>query len=252
MTSPKVSVIVPVFNSERFIGEALGSLRLEREVELNIIVVDDGSTDGSIGIVKTLAQKDPRIQLLAGEHRGISAARNVGVRAATSDYITFLDSDDICPPGRIGRQLHRLRSHPDAEAIIGESLWFEALTPDLEPVAGTRHLRMICVHLHSALFVCSVFNTYGHFDETLEFAEDLDFFLRLLEADAKIIVEDEIASLYRRHENNSTRSFGNTRQATMAALQRSIARRRKAGSNKPLASILARRFAGENVFNSTA
>ena len=252
MTSPNVSVIVPVFNSERFLGEALGSLRLEQDIELNIIVVDDGSTDASLEIIKTLAQKDPRIQLIAGKHRGISAARNVGVRAASSDYITFLDSDDICPPGRIARQLRRLRSHPDAVAIIGESLWFETLTPDLEPVVGTRHLRMICVHLHSALFVSSVFDNFGHFDETLEFAEDLDFFLRLLEADAKILVEDEIASLYRRHENNSTRSFSHTRHATMASFHRSIARRRKAGNNKPLPSILARRLEGENIFSSTA
>ena len=181
-----------------------------------------------------MAQLDPRIVLIAGSHRGVSAARNVGVRTATGTYITFLDSDDLCAPGRIERQLHKLRSSPEAAAIAGETLWFEALTPDLKPAPGTRYARILTVTLHSALFVRSAFDDYGLFDETLAHCEDLDFFIRLAENDAVVLVEKEIASFYRRHDGNMTLDSRRTRKAHLTALQRSIARRRAAGHSKPV------------------
>ena len=251
MTLPKVSVVVPVFNGERFIGEALASLRREQNVEAEIIVVDDGSTDGSVSIVKALAEQDTRIRLIIGEHRGVSVTRNIGVRAATGEYITFLDCDDICPPGRIARQILKLASNTTVAAVVGETLWFEALTSDLDPVPGTRHARGLCVTLHSALFRRSVFEIYGLFDERLELCEDLDFFLRLSESGARFLIETEIASLYRRHPGNITKNFQRLQLATVAALQRSVARRRAAGRNEPLDVFFTRRFTMDTIFSST-
>jgi glycosyltransferase involved in cell wall biosynthesis len=250
MTSPKVSVVVPIFNGESFIGEALCSLRREKEVETEIIVVDDGSTDGSVGAVRVLAEQDPRIRLIGGEHRGVSATRNIGVRAATGECVTFLDCDDICPPGRIARQLRKLESHPGVVAVIGETLFFEALTPDLNPVPGSRHMRTLCVTLHSALFHRSVFETYGLFDERLESSEDLDFFLRISEGGACFLIETEIGSLYRRHPGNMTNNSQRLQKAMVAALQRSIARRRAAGRNEPLDLFFMRRFTMDTIFSS--
>jgi glycosyltransferase involved in cell wall biosynthesis len=250
MTSCKVSVIVAVFNGERFIGEALGSLRREQEIESEILVVDDGSIDGSVSAVRALADQDPRIRLITGEHRGISATRNIGVRVATGDYITFLDCDDICPPGRLARQLCKVRSNPGVVAVVGETLWFEALTPNFTPAAGTRHARTLCV-TNSALFDRSVFETYGFFDETLELCEDFDFFLRLSEAGARILIETEIALFYRRHTGNVTNNFHRLRMARVAALQRSIARRRAAGQNEPLDPSFLRLFTMETALSST-
>ena len=89
MTLPMVSVVVPVFNGERFIGEALGSMRYEHKIEAEIIVVDDGSVDGSVDIVKALAEQDSRIHLITGPHRGVSATRNIGVRAAAGGIYYF-------------------------------------------------------------------------------------------------------------------------------------------------------------------
>jgi glycosyltransferase involved in cell wall biosynthesis len=252
VTPAKVSVIVPVFNGERYLGEALDSLKCEQAPQLEIIVVDDGSTDGSTRIVEALARHDPRISLIASEHGGVSAARNIGVRAASAAYITFLDSDDICPPGRIARQLRKLTSNPEAAAIIGETIWFEALTADLEPVPGTRHARVLCVHLHSALFARSTFDNYGLFDETLEQSEDLDFFLRLAEANAVLLFEDEVASLYRRHDGNLTLNLHDLRKQMLAALHRSIARRRAAGRNGSLDAFFTRKFSFEVAFDSGA
>jgi glycosyltransferase involved in cell wall biosynthesis len=242
MTLSKVSVVVPIFNGERFIGEALGSLRREQEIEAEIIVADDGSTDGSVDAVKALAEQDSRIRLITGEHRGVSATRNIGVRAATGEYITFLDCDDICPPGRVARQVRKLVSNPGVAAVVGETLWFEALTPDLNPVPGTRHIRMLGVTLQSALFDRSVFETYGFFDEALEFCEDVDFFLRLLEARAHFLTETEVASLHRRHCNNMTNDTRRLQKYWVVALHKSIARRRVSGCNEPLDPFFMRRF----------
>jgi glycosyltransferase involved in cell wall biosynthesis len=245
MSLPEVSVIVPVFNGERFLSEALGSLGREPEPELEIVIVDDGSTDGSLSTVQALAQQDPRIVLIEGEHRGVSAARNAGLRAASGQYITFLDCDDLCPPGRIGRQLRKLTSNPEAAVIVGETLWFEALTADFKPVPGTRYARLITVTLHSALFARSVFDKLGFFDETLTRCEDLDFFIRLAESDAHVLVEKEIASLYRRHDGNMTRDIRSMQKATLSALQRSIARRRAAGCLRPIDTFILRGIASE-------
>jgi glycosyltransferase involved in cell wall biosynthesis len=251
MTLPMVSVVVPVFNGERFVGEALASLRDEQNVE-EIIVVDDGSRDGSMRIVKALAAQDPRIRLIAGAHRGVSAARNIGVRAARAEYITFLDCDDICPPRRTARQALKLTSDPSVAVVIGKTLWFEALTPDLNPVPGTRHLCMLCVHLHSALFRRSLFETYGLFDEQLKSSEDLDFFLRLWEGGARFLIEPEIASLYRRHPGNMTNDRRLEQKGTLAALRRSIARRRAAGREGPIEVFLTQHLAMETAFISMA
>lgn len=241
-----------MFNRVNFIGESLASLQSEREVEMEIIVVDDGSTDGSIAAVSELAKHDPRICLITGEHRGVSAARNIGVRSAQGEHITFLDSDDISAPGRIGRQLSKLERNSGIAAVIGETLWFEALTPELDPVPGTRHVRTMSVTLHSAMFTRSTFDNYGLFDEGLELCEDLDFFLRLLEGGAKFLMETELGSLCRRHQTNITSQGQQLRKAFLAALQRSIARRRGSGSNGPLDVFFLRRFAVESFFSSDA
>jgi glycosyltransferase involved in cell wall biosynthesis len=251
MTFPKVSVIVPVFNGKHFIREALASLRREQTVETEIIIADDGSTDDSVSVVKALAELDPRVRLITGEHRGVSVTRNVGVSAATGEYITFLDCDDICPPGRIARQMVKLASDTTVAAVVGETLWFEALTSDLNPVPGTRHARGLCVTLHSALFRRSVFDIYGLFDEKLELCEDLDFFLRLSEGGARFLIETEVASLYRRHPGNITKNFQRLQQATVAALRKSIARRRAAGRSEPLDVFFTRRFTMDTIFSST-
>lgn len=92
-----VSVIVPVYNVESYIADCLGSLLLQSHRRLQIIVVNDGSTDGSMRIARELAERDKRIRIINKPNGGLGAARNVGVNAATGKYITFVDSDDSIP-----------------------------------------------------------------------------------------------------------------------------------------------------------
>ncbi len=94
----KISVIIPVYNREQYIEECVASLQSQSYGTLEILLIDDGSTDCTLAICKKLAEKDSRIVLLQGSHGGVSAARNKGLDTATGDYVFFLDSDDVIHP----------------------------------------------------------------------------------------------------------------------------------------------------------
>ena len=94
---PRLSVIVPVYNVETYLAECLGSLVGQSLTSMEIIIVDDGSTDHSMSIVAEFAEQDDRFVVLTQPNRGPGAARNLGIAAARAPYITFLDSDDTIP-----------------------------------------------------------------------------------------------------------------------------------------------------------
>ena len=95
MHSPKVSVIIPVYNTAPYLHEALSSITRQTLQELEIIIVNDGSTDGSGEIIREVAETDGRIKVFEQENQGQSVARNVGLEQATGEYIYFMDSDDL-------------------------------------------------------------------------------------------------------------------------------------------------------------
>ena len=92
---PEVSVIIPVHNTEALLDRTLGSLLRQTLRDIEILCVDDGSTDGSLGVLQAWAQKDPRIRVIAfPQNRGVAAARNAGFAESRGDYVYYLDSDD--------------------------------------------------------------------------------------------------------------------------------------------------------------
>ncbi|VWX54054.1 conserved hypothetical protein [Novosphingobium sp. 9U] len=122
---PKVSVIIPVFNRVQTVGSALRSVLAQTMGDLEVIVIDDGSTDGSAEAVQQI--DDGRVRLIRlGENRGIPDARNAGLAAARAEYVAWLDSDDIARPTRIERQLKYLTVHEDVAfvgACAGKICW---------------------------------------------------------------------------------------------------------------------------------
>lgn len=95
MTKPKVSVIMPVFNTEQYVNEALMSIINQTLKEIEIIVINDGSTDGSLEVISRIAENDNRVQIYSQENQGQSVARNLGISLAKGEYIYFMDSDDL-------------------------------------------------------------------------------------------------------------------------------------------------------------
>ena len=237
MSPATVSIVIPVHNRDRLIADSLASVQAQAGIEAEIIVVDDGSSDGTAAAVAEVAGRDPRVKLLRTPRRGPAAARNAGVDQASGEFLCFLDSDDLCPPGRAARQAGKLSRRPDAAAVVGAILRFEAVDDAGLPLPDPRHSPYHDAALHTAMFRTAAFRSYGPLDETLAFAEDVDFFLRLLEADARLILEPEVASFCRDHAGAMTRDVQAKQQGYVQAYARSIARRRAMGLSAPLTSF---------------
>ena len=124
----KLSIIVPVYNTERYLPECLDSLLAQQWKDLEIICVNDGSPDNSAAVLSEYERKDPRIQVISQENKGLSGARNSGLRAASGDYVCFVDSDDLLLPDACERlAMECLGKEPDlvifgAKTIPGNAL----------------------------------------------------------------------------------------------------------------------------------
>ncbi len=126
-TFPLVTVVIPAYNAAATIETTLLSVMGQTHRSLEIIVVDDGSTDGAAGIVTRLARQDPRIRLLQQPSSGLSAARNLGIRASSGEYIANIDADDVWSRKNIEKQIAAIRNAPfDAKAAYGWSLGIDA------------------------------------------------------------------------------------------------------------------------------
>lgn len=113
---PLISVVMPLYNAERFVGESIESLMAQTLSDFELIVIDDCSTDGSAAVVEELQRRDPRIKLLRNERNlGAASTRNRGLDAARGEFIAFLDADDICIPERFEKQIAFLKAHPGVD-----------------------------------------------------------------------------------------------------------------------------------------
>jgi glycosyltransferase involved in cell wall biosynthesis len=201
--SPRTSVIIPVRDGARFIAEAIRSALPQLSLEDEMIVVDDASADTTRAVVEGL--NDPRIRLLEGLGRGVSAARNTGIAAASSEFVAFLDHDDLWPQGRhaalsqalladeaidcaFGRM--RLRMEPDA-----------VLLPQLADMDGSLS---VTLSLCTGLFRRRILDRVGPLDERMPFGEDTDYLIRLIERKSRAVLCDADALIYRRHGSNAT------------------------------------------------
>lgn len=246
MSLPSVSVVVPAHNREHLIADALASLQSQAEVDVDIIVVDDGSTDGTANRVRSISAADLRVRLIEIPHGGVTGARNAGVRVARGDFVTFLDSDDLCAPDRLSRQAGKLDRRPDVTAVVGHTCWFDKITPDFQR-AGSMWYRRTDPVLSSAMFRRTIFDQFGMFDESLDYAEDMDFFFRLFEADVRILVEVEIATYYRMHSGNMTKNEAAMYKGLLRAYHKSIESRRRSGGRPRLNVFFHRPFDEEVV-----
>jgi len=125
LNSSLVSVVIPAFNAEATLDETLRSVRSQTHSRLEIIVVDDGSTDGTCTIARAHAAVDTRVTLISQENGGVASARNAGWQIAHSDLIAFVDSDDLWAPGKIERQLEVMLSGGDQVGLV--YTWFDVI-----------------------------------------------------------------------------------------------------------------------------
>ncbi|MDR7521381.1 MAG: glycosyltransferase [Armatimonadota bacterium] len=182
--SPLVSVIMPVYNAAETIEEAVQSLLQQTYSDLEIIVVDDGSTDASISLIERY--HDPRIRIVRQEHCGIVRTRNTGCAQARGTYLAVMDSDDVAHEGRIAAQVKFLERQPDV-GLLGTHARFVhddgrewLFTPPVEDRALRRYLLWDNPFVHSSvMFRRQAFEETGGYTEGIVANEDYRLWIRM-------------------------------------------------------------------------
>jgi glycosyltransferase involved in cell wall biosynthesis len=228
MNSPLVSCIVPVFNGERYIREALDSILAQTYRRLEIIVADDGSTDRTAEIVATF--KDT-VLYLKQNNAGPATARNLGVRAASGDFIAFLDADDLWHPEKVGRQIARFQARPELDCCVAycENFWVPELEVEAEKYRSHRISRPMPGYVTGTLCVRrAVFDSVGLFNTALAHGDSTDWFLRAAERGAVMELLSDVLLFRRLHPSNRSRVRAATsREEYLRLLKLSLDRRRR-------------------------
>lgn len=181
---PNVSVIIPTYNRARTVREAIDSVLSQSYSDLELIVVDDGSTDETRDIVSSYV---PELTYVYQEHQGVSAARNKGIACAQGHYIAFLDSDDLWLKDKLFLQMKFMENRPEALVCYTEEVWIRNGVR-VNPMKKHRkysgmifeHCLPLCIISPSSVLMARrLFEHVGLFDEALEACEDYDLWLRI-------------------------------------------------------------------------
>lgn len=210
--NPLISVIIPAYNRANFIERCLNSVLVQSYENLEILVIDDGSTDSTGSRMKNHPDKRV-IYIKHPENRGVPSARNTGIRAARGEYINFLDSDDEIYPKKIEIQLNRLRVLPDSYGLIycgysgimntTKENFIDILPQEYHNICDTL-LRKNVFAVHTPLTRKICFDKCGLFDESLVGCEDWDMWIRISQHYKLTFVSDVLAKFYIHGEQKST------------------------------------------------
>jgi len=199
MERPLASVIVPVYNGDRYLGFALQSIFEQDYRPSEVIVVDDGSVDGTSEIAKSY-----EVRYIYQTNQGQAMAMNVGIAAARGEFLAFLDADDLWAPNKLSVHIGYLLEHPDVGYVIARMQNFLEQGAQLPP----RITKDLSLTDYAALCVGNlvarktVFEQIGDFDTTYRYAKDVDWFVRAQEAGIRMAILPEILLYRRLHESN--------------------------------------------------
>ena len=232
MVEPRVSVVVIFLDAARFLAEAIASARAQTMGSWELLLVDDGSRDGSGEIARTAAAEDPtRIRYLTHEgsvNRGMSASRNLGIAHSRGEFLAFLDGDDVWLPDRLKHHLALLEQHPDCALVCGPTrLWFEwvagdsgasapprgdsirALGLDTGTIDAPQYLIRVLDEQAKTPAMCSftartsMVRTVGGFEEDFPGMFEDQVFLTKLLLRYRVVVTGECLDLYRQHPGSA-------------------------------------------------
>jgi glycosyltransferase involved in cell wall biosynthesis len=227
MTRPTICCIVPVYNCERYLAQALDSVLAQTYWPLRIVVVDDGSTDGTASVAATY--KD-RIAYLFQENAGPAAARNAGLGQARERFVAFLDADDVWHPDKLAKQMACFEADPDLDLCLTQvaNFWSPELEVEPELRGDERMTAPWPGYTCSSLLARrSAFDRAGLFDPALIVGEDGEWFRRVSRLGLRHHMLPEILTRRRLHEHNLTRRRREeSREALLRRVKASIDARR--------------------------
>lgn len=220
-----ITCVVPVYNGERYLAEAVRSILDQSLAPLEILVVDDGSTDGTAAALETFGE---RVRYVYQEHAGASAARNLGIRLARGDLIAFLDADDLFVTHKLQLQASRFAARPGLDMSSGYTVNF--WSPDLSPGERDHDPRLMEPWPRS---LCTwvvrrrLFDKVGEFDEDFPLSQDVDWNIRVEASDAITETLPDVLTLRRLHLGNATRrARSDCRRAVLRSIRAHLERSR--------------------------
>jgi glycosyltransferase involved in cell wall biosynthesis len=250
-----VSVVMPVYNGQAFLREAIESVLAQTHSDLELVAIDDGSTDDSPAILAELAAADPRVRVIRQANGGGARARNRALQEARAEWIINLDQDDVMLPNRIERQLAFLAAHPDVKVFSCRALYINADgkafgKTKCEPIttreAFEHHLAsgepIGINHPAAALHRPTILEVGGYRPE-FEGAEDIDLWNRVAERGHLVLQQDEVLMRYRIHSTSvmasRTRQSWEKGEWTIACMQARRAGRAEPTRDEYLAELRA-------------
>lgn len=189
MVKGLVSIIIPVFNGERFIRRAVASVGEQHYKNVEIIFVNDGSSDASGLLMDELAEGNPRIKAVHRNNGGPSSARNAGIDVAVGEFIMFLDVDDLLEPSKLSAQVKALQDNPSVGLVYSQyQVMFQGSDEIVQTQRGEAPMpfRELLAYRNwfgvmVPLLTRELIDQVGHFDEALRAGEDYDYWLRCAE-----------------------------------------------------------------------
>jgi len=228
---PGVSAIIPAYNYARYLPEAIASVLAQTHANLEVLVVDDGSTDETREVVARFT--DPRVRYVWQQNAGLSAARNTGVREARFAYVAFLDADDFWAPEFLTRVLARFQQLGESCAMVAAAT--NRVDSESRVLPENRHARVddawtdqltarnFCLRnrpLSSSVVIRrAVFAECGEFDPALKSSEDRDMWIRITERHGAWFIPEPLASI-RRHGANMSRNAPRTQRNSSTVMAR--------------------------------
>jgi glycosyltransferase involved in cell wall biosynthesis len=223
MSNPLVSVIIPVYNGEKYVVQALESVFKQDYQPFEVILVDDGSTDRTAQIIG----KYDNVQYIYQTNQGVAAARNTGIKNSSGELIAFLDADDCWAPNKLNIQVECLLKHPHIGCTLGRQKNF--LEPGTEKPFWLMEEHLLKDHvgfLPTSLIRRDIFDKVGLFNPDYKISEDVEWFSRVKDASVPVMVVPEIV-LYRRiHDTNLSYQLKASGSTVLRALRASVHRKR--------------------------
>ena len=223
----KISVVIPTFNREKLLCRALDSVIAQSLQPVEIIVVDDGSTDSTGTVVKKNYRE---VVYLFQSNRGVSSARNSGVKFASGDWLAFLDSDDEWLPTKLAKQARALSREQEHRICHTNEIWIrrdERVNPKRkhEKSGGwiyARCLPLCVISPSSVLIHRTVFENIGYFDEELPACEDYDFWLRICASYPVLYLPEPLIKKYGGHDDQLSKKHWGMDRFRIKAMEKML------------------------------
>jgi len=208
VTSPLVSVVIPVFNGERFLAETLDSVFAQDYPSFEVIVVDDGSVDGTADVARSFEG----VRYIHQDNQGQAVARNTGINAARGELLAFLDADDLWTPNKLSVQVGYLLDHPEIGFTLARQRIFLEPGAERPPWLRDDLIEEDHVGFFPSTLVSrkSVFETIGVYDPSYRIGESADWFARARDAGIRRAIVQEVLLHKRVHGVNLTHNLAST------------------------------------------